>query len=107
MARLVMKFGGSSVADGAKLRNVGELVKSLSEDNEIVVVTSALGGVTDDLLQCARTSANGGRVEEIATFVDRLSKRHVQALMDAVRDPAIVKELKEIITQRLSELEKA
>ena len=61
MARLVMKFGGSSVADGAKLRNVGELVKSLSGENEIVVVTSALGGVTDDLLQWARTSAKAER----------------------------------------------
>lgn len=107
MARLVMKFGGSSVADGAKLRNVGELVKSLSDENEIVVVTSALGGVTDDLLQCARASANGGKVEDIVTFVDRLSKRHVRALMEAVRDPEIVKELKETIIQRLGELEKA
>jgi Aspartokinases len=76
MARLVMKFGGSSVADGAKLRNVGELVKSLSDENDIIVVTSALGGVTDDLLQCARASASGGNVEDIVTFVDRLSKRH-------------------------------
>jgi len=107
MARLVMKFGGSSVADGAKLRNVGELVKSLSDENEIVVVTSALGGVTDDLLQCARASANGGKVEEIVTFVDRLSKRHIQALMEAVREPGIVKELKDVIIQRLGELEKA
>jgi len=102
-----MKFGGSSVADGAKLRNVGELVKSLSDENEIVVVTSALGGVTDDLLQCARASANGGKVEEIVTFVDRLSKRHIQALMEAVREPGIVKELKDVIIQRLGELEKA
>ncbi|HII07748.1 MAG TPA: aspartate kinase [Methanotrichaceae archaeon] len=107
MARLVMKFGGSSVADGAKLRNVGELVNGLSEENEIVVVTSALGGVTDDLLQCARNSANGGKVEEIVTFVDRLSKKHIQALMEAVKDPAIVKELKGTIIKRVSELEKA
>lgn len=107
MARLVMKFGGSSVADGAKLRNVGELVKSLSDENDIIVVTSALGGVTDDLLQCARASASGGNVEDIVTFVDRLSKRHIQALMEGVRDPEIVKELKEIVIQRLSELEKA
>jgi len=107
MARLVMKFGGSSVADGAKLRNVGELVKNLSEENEIVVVTSALGGVTDDLLQCARDSANGDNVEDIVTFVDRLSKRHIRAAMEAIQDPTIVKEVKEKINQRLSELEKA
>jgi len=107
MARLVMKFGGSSVADGAKLRNVGKLVKSLSGENKIVVVTSALGGVTDDLLQCARDSAGGDEVEQIVTFVDRLSKRHIRAAMEAIEDPQIVKEVKETVIQRLSELEKA
>jgi aspartate kinase len=54
MARLIMKFGGVSVADGKRIRHVGEMVKSFSGDNEIVLVTSALQGVTDQLLECAR-----------------------------------------------------
>ncbi|MHC1631410.1 MAG: aspartate kinase [Methanotrichaceae archaeon] len=107
MARLVMKFGGSSIANGAKLRCVGGLVKDLSKENEIVLVTSALGGVTDDLLQCARESINGGKTENIVTFIDRLSKRHNQAVMEAIKDPQIVRELRETIHQRLSDLEKA
>ncbi|MEI8002987.1 MAG: aspartate kinase, partial [Methanothrix sp.] len=45
-----MKFGGVSVADGNRLRHVGDLVSHFSRDNEIVLVTSALQGVTDDLL---------------------------------------------------------
>jgi len=107
MARLIMKFGGSSVADGTKLRNVGQLTKDLSKDNEIVLVTSALGGVTDDLLECARKSTDGCEIEEIATFIDRLSKKHNLAVMEATNDPQIIKELRETIHKRLSELEKA
>lgn len=106
MARLVMKFGGSSIADGTKIRDVGRLVKSLSKENEIVLVTSALGGVTDKLLECARTSASGGKVEDVTAFVDRLSKRHNQAAMEAIKDSLIVKEVIRVTSQKLSELEK-
>ena len=54
MARLIMKFGGVSVADGSRLRHVGDLVQHFSQGNEIVLVTSALQGVTDELLAGAR-----------------------------------------------------
>ena len=40
--RLVMKFGGSSIADGKKLRAAGDIVaKSIKEGNVITVVVSA------------------------------------------------------------------
>ncbi len=72
MARLVMKFGGVSVADGKRLRHVGDLVKHFNRDNEIVLVTSALQGVTDDLLACARKSATEGKVSDVIDFIERL-----------------------------------
>ena len=46
--KIVMKFGGTSIGDGKKIRHVAQLLKSYHEEgNQIVVVTSALGGVTD------------------------------------------------------------
>ncbi len=95
MARLVMKFGGVSVADGNRLRHVGDLVKHFHRDNEIVLVTSALQGVTDDLLACARKAAKEGNVSDVIDFMEKLTDRHNQAITDAIKDPQIAKEVHE------------
>jgi aspartate kinase len=107
MARLVMKFGGVSVADGNRLRHVGDLVKHFNSDNEIVLVTSALQGVTDELLAGARKAANEGNVSEVMEFMERLTDRHNQAIADAITDPTIAAEVRDIVALKLSELEKA
>jgi aspartate kinase len=107
MARLVMKFGGVSVADGQRLRHVGDLVKHFNGDNEIVLVTSALQGVTDGLLDCARKAATEGNVSEVTSFMEKLTLRHNQAIEEAITDPKIAAEVKEAVTRKLSELEKA
>ena len=51
---IVQKFGGSSVADAARIRNVaGIIAETFLEGNETVVVLSAQGDTTDDLLEKA------------------------------------------------------
>ena len=107
MARLVMKFGGVSVADGQRLRHVGDLVKHFNGDNEIVLVTSALQGVTDGLLDCARKAASDGRVSDVTSFMEKLMLRHNQAIDEAITDPGIAAEVREAVAKKLSELEKA
>ncbi len=55
MNRVVQKFGGSSVADIEKIRKVAARVKARRESGaEVVVVVSAMGDTTDELLQLAR-----------------------------------------------------
>lgn len=54
MAIIVQKFGGSSVADAAKVNNVANRVtETYSEGNSVVVVVSAQGDTTDDLIEKA------------------------------------------------------
>ena len=51
MARLVMKFGGTSVADLDRIRNVARHVKrEVDAGHEVAVVVSAMSGVTDQLV---------------------------------------------------------
>ena len=51
MARLVMKFGGTSVADLDRIRNVARHVKrEVDSGNEVAVVVSAMSGATDQLI---------------------------------------------------------
>ncbi|APH56403.1 Aspartokinase [Granulibacter bethesdensis] len=51
MARIVMKFGGTSVGDLDRIRNVARLVKrEVDAGNEVSVVVSAMSGVTNQLV---------------------------------------------------------
>lgn len=56
MARIVMKFGGTSVADLDRIRRVALRVKrGVDEGNEVAVVVSAMAGVTNQLVAWCQT----------------------------------------------------
>jgi aspartate kinase len=58
MARLVMKFGGTSVADLDRIRNVARHVKrEVDAGHEVAVVVSAMAGATNQLVNWAREAA--------------------------------------------------
>ena len=51
MARIVQKFGGTSVGTIERIRNVAEKVKKeIAAGNEVAVVVSAMAGVTNQLV---------------------------------------------------------
>jgi aspartate kinase len=55
MALVVQKYGGSSVADADKINNVARrIIASKEKGNEVVVVVSAMGKTTDELIQLAK-----------------------------------------------------
>lgn len=78
---LVMKFGGTSVADGERILHVADLVGQHASDPALAVV-SALGGVTDALLALSKAAREG---EQAAAdrALSELSARH-QAAVDAM-----------------------
>ena len=54
MSIVVQKFGGSSVADPDKIRNVAQIIaRGYDKGNQVVVVISAMGDTTDDLITLA------------------------------------------------------
>ena len=59
MARIVMKFGGTSMAGIERIRHVAGLVKREAESgNQVAVVVSAMAGETDRLVQLCREAAS-------------------------------------------------
>jgi aspartate kinase len=59
MARLVMKFGGTSVADIDRIRNVARHVKrEVDAGHEVAVVVSAMSGATDQLVKWCEAAAS-------------------------------------------------
>ena len=56
MARIVQKFGGTSVADLDRIRNVAQRVKTeVDAGHEVAVVVSAMSGTTNQLVEWATT----------------------------------------------------
>ena len=74
----VMKFGGSSVADADRIRAVAGLVRESARDGRVVVVLSALKGVTDLLVAAARAAEAGS--DDFRTALDTLRARHLEAV---------------------------
>ena len=54
MRRVVLKFGGSSVSTIEKMRLIAEKIKSRSVEEQLVIVISAMGKTTNELLQLAK-----------------------------------------------------
>ena len=66
MALIVQKFGGSSVADADKVRNVARIVtETYRKGHSVVVVLSAQGDTTDDLIEKAREIHPGASKREM------------------------------------------
>jgi aspartate kinase len=83
--QLVMKFGGTSVGDGARIAHVADIVKShVARGQRVTVVVSAMSGVTDALVRAA-TSAAAGDGETFGRTKHQLLQKHLQALGVAVR----------------------
>lgn len=103
-----MKFGGTSVGDGNKIRHVATLLKEYYENgNQVVAVTSALGGVTDMLMENALLATTKGKVALVKEFKTELTTKHHEAVKDAIDDPHIAEEVLRVLDIRIDELEKA
>jgi aspartokinase/homoserine dehydrogenase 1 len=82
----VHKFGGTSVGSAERIRHVAHLCRDHAKGVRLVVVASAMTGVTDALLGMAARAAAGERVDADVTA---LAERHHVAL-SALSDPAPV-----------------
>jgi aspartate kinase len=70
MARIVMKFGGTSVGDVPRIQNVARRVKAeVERGNEVAVVVSAMSGVTNQLVDYVRQTAPIADLREYDTAV--------------------------------------
>jgi aspartate kinase len=96
----VMKFGGTSVGDSACIRRAAEIVAAASSDAAVVAVVSAMGGVTNRLIEAAQSSATGDRGPGVE-IAEALGKQHRAAIEDLVsnddRRAKLVAEIEKII----------
>jgi aspartokinase/homoserine dehydrogenase 1 len=82
----VMKFGGTSVGDADCVRRAAAIVQSAAAQGPVVVVVSAMSGVTNRLIEAAHR-AEAGEQEFLPAMLDQLFSQHATALKALVRDP--------------------
>ena len=101
--RLVLKFGGTSLSSPNHIRNVAKMVASFSKDNEIVVVCSAVDGITDDLLTISRLIEQKKK-DDVTKALNNIIKKHKQFANQTVKNSAIKKQLLQKLNTDVSEL---
>ncbi|MBR5063410.1 MAG: bifunctional aspartate kinase/homoserine dehydrogenase I, partial [Bacteroidales bacterium] len=74
----VLKFGGTSVADAASIRQVINIVEKALEKDRTLVVCSAISGCTDELIRIGRLAA--ARDEAYKSSLEALQERHGQII---------------------------
>ncbi|MEG2179718.1 MAG: bifunctional aspartate kinase/homoserine dehydrogenase I [Bacteroidales bacterium] len=95
----VLKFGGSSVGSVSSLLNVKKIVESQTEP--VVVVVSALGGVTDMLIRMAEMASTGDEGYQI--HFNELVERH-DTMIHELFEGATLDALLKLVHEQLDEL---
>jgi aspartate kinase len=103
--KLVMKFGGTSVATGENIRHVADLVTKQAKNAKVVVVVSALAGVTNSLIEVAEQAKKSDE-KHIQAFAKELLEKHLTAISTAITSKSIQKEVAQITEKTIAELEK-
>ena len=98
----VLKFGGSSVANAANMNKVIGIVQESVQNDTTVLVVSALGGVTDALLQAgAQASAGNDAYKEALKTLEQKHLDAVRALLPIQQQSATLS----MVKQQFNELE--
>jgi aspartokinase/homoserine dehydrogenase 1 len=99
----VMKFGGTSVGSAERMRTVVRLVGEALARERVLVVASAVSGVTNLLIEGARTAAEGGAIEPAGVRFREAHREIVSALADG--SPGFQEELSAAVEGVASELD--
>jgi len=97
---IVMKFGGTSVGNPERMKGVGAIVAEHAKSAEVVVVVSAMGGVTDILIKAASQAAKGDR-EHWKSVRQELARKHREVadqLLSAAEQVDVLPQLAEQLT---------
>lgn len=85
MATLTMKFGGTSVGSAEAIAQAAGIVAEAAREGRVLMVCSAMGGVTNLLIEGAQTAAagDGARYQAIAHILRQKHEAAIRALVDS------------------------
>jgi len=87
MKRLVLKFGGTSVGTIEKIKKVANIIKKIfNEGNEIIIIVSAMTGVTDELKKKSNLISNNFDDKELDVLLSSGEQVSCSLLSGAIID---------------------
>lgn len=98
----VMKFGGTSVGNASCIRRVAEIVCNYSTDCDVIVIVSAMSGVTNKLIQAGNYAA-AGDLADAASILNELRLQHEAAIEELIGPEDIRRQLSARIAQLLAQ----
>ena len=98
----VLKFGGTSVGSVKSILSLKKIVEKEAHQQPVIVVVSALGGITDKLLYTAQLALNGDQVWK--TEFDAIVDRHHKMIDTIISDPSSRENLFNLVDSLLEQL---
>ena len=96
----IIKFGGTSVGSVENVKKIDEIIRN--QQSDLIVVVSAVGGVTDLLLSAANAGAKGN---DVTPVLKNIWAKH-ENILTGLFDKTTLKEVKEKMKNLFDELEK-
>ncbi|MEO9004770.1 MAG: bifunctional aspartate kinase/homoserine dehydrogenase I [Ginsengibacter sp.] len=78
----VLKFGGSSVASAENINKIAGILQNRLEKNKLIVVVSALGGVTDSLINSVQLASKGDELYKLE--LKKIEIRHLELVKQLI-----------------------
>ena len=98
---VVLKFGGTSVANANNIKLVLDIVSKKAQNNRLIVVVSALSGVTDLLVKASHQAAS--KNEEYKNTLSEIQQKHLVTIENLFQNNNQTK-LLEFISNEISQL---
>ncbi len=102
--KIILKFGGTSISSASNIRQVANLIKTLSKEHHVIPVFSALSGVTDDLIKITDHIQKRNR-DAAKALAKKIIKVHMDLANQCAKNTKIRKELETKMKADLDELE--
>src|ERR1700720_3313628 len=99
---VVMKFGGTSVGDAPCIARTAQICAAAARESSVVVVVSAMSGVTNRLIEAA-TFSEAGDSEKSSEHLAAIRRQHEIALDELIADAATRKKLAQRMEDILGE----
>jgi len=96
----ILKFGGSSVAKAGRIKQVTDIIKNESLKNQLVIVASAFGDVTNMLEHCGQLAGNGDhQYEKLLKDIETLHMSFVKELFPLRNQSVVIAEVKLLLNE--------
>ena len=101
--KLILKYGGTSISSAKDIQNVAKHIQSLSKQNQLVIVCSAISDTTDDLIEISQLIKNENK-KKAEQLAKKIANRHQELAKHTIKKPQIRKKLLQTLNEYFVEL---